>query len=134
MNPAEDDHCIGEGFHLLFKLYGSITMSGDHSQAYVAQTHLSRTLPIHLEPTRIQAVDLQVTQHWLAIMTWRSCNRNDFITVGMSDTAYPISISQNLLSISNQWSREKAKGSWVVSEPTFPSCILICSHWADAYL
>ena len=74
------------------------------------QRQLSEALPLVLQSTETQAVDLKTSQHWLRMMTWQLCISHKLLSSTASDEfmtfAYPIKISQRLLTDTAQFSHQ----------------------------
>jgi hypothetical protein len=74
------------------------------------QSQLSEALPAYLECTEIQAVELRITQQWLRTMVWQICVSQGLVSSVATDSAmtfkYPIEISRDLLSMTQQFSQQ----------------------------
>ena len=94
------------------------------------QSQLSEALPAYLECTEIQAVDLRITQQWLRTMVWQLCVSQGLVSSVTADSAmtfkYPIEISRDLLSMTQQFSQQamEVHGVGLVSATKSPDIFL----------
>lgn len=73
------------------------------------QQQLSDALPLYLQCTESQAVDLRCSQQWLRTMVWQLSISHGFLSSAASDNAmsfkYPIDISRDLVHSASQFSQ-----------------------------
>ena len=71
------------------------------------QNQLAATMPAYHEFTDTQAVDFQITQHWLRTQAWQLCMNLGYLSITSVNSCmtfkYPIEISQQLVSVSHQF-------------------------------
>lgn len=93
------------------------------------QKQLSDALPLYLESTETQAVDLRTSQKWLRIMVWQLSISHRLLSSTAHDESmtfqYPIELSRELLTEVGQFSQEsmEAHGIGLVS----------CKHWRTKF-
>ncbi|KAI9665221.1 MAG: hypothetical protein M1831_002231 [Alyxoria varia] len=95
------------------------------------QKQLSEALPLYLQSTETQAVDLKTSQHWLRMMTWQLSISHKLLSSMASDESmtftYPIKISQRLLNDTAQFSQQamEVHGIGLVKKLFDVACTLI---------
>lgn len=74
------------------------------------QQQLSEALPVYLQSTDTQAVDLRCSQQWLKTMIWSLAIQHGFLSSAAADQAmsfkFPIEISRDLVTTASQFSNE----------------------------
>lgn len=74
------------------------------------QQQLSEALPIYLQGTESQIVDLHISQQWLRTMVWQLSISQGFLSSTAADHAltfqYPIEISRDLGLMASQFTQE----------------------------
>lgn len=74
------------------------------------QQELSEALPIYLQCTETQAVDLKVSLQWLRTMVWQLSISHGFLSSAAADNAmsfkFPIEISRDLVAAAAQFSQQ----------------------------
>lgn len=85
------------------------------------QRQLSDALPVYIDSTETQAVDLKMSQQWLKTMVWQLAISHGFISSMTADNtlsfSYPIEISRDLVEMSNEFSHHamEVHGTGLVS-------------------
>jgi hypothetical protein len=73
------------------------------------QQQLSDALPIYLQSTESQAVDLRCSQQWLRTMVWQLSISHGYLSSAASDNAmsfkYPIDVSRDLVTATSGFSQ-----------------------------
>lgn len=74
------------------------------------QQQLSDALPVYLQSTESQAVDLRCSQQWLRTMVWQLSISHGYLSSAASDNAmsfkFPIEISRDLVSTTSGFSQQ----------------------------
>lgn len=74
------------------------------------QQQLSDALPVYLQSTESQAVDLRCSQQWLRTMIWQLSISHGFLSSAAADNAmsfkFPIEISRDLIAATSQFSQQ----------------------------
>jgi len=74
------------------------------------QQQLSEALPIYLQSTESQAVDLRCSQQWLRTMVWQLSISHGFLSSAANENAmsfrYPIEISRDLVTATTGYSQQ----------------------------
>ena len=91
------------------------------------QQQLSDALPVYLQSTESQAVDLRCSQQWLRTMVWQLSISHGFLSSAAADNAmsfkFPIEISRDLVSATSQYSQQSMElhGIGLVEKRTYPN-------------
>ena len=117
----EDSAIATTGFVYLVKLYHPFddTFVGlwnksrsDCSTFWLAelQQKLTQALPVYLNVTESQAVDLRISQQWLRTMVWQLSIINGYLSSTSSESSmtfgYPIEIAKDLVSVIGSFSQQ----------------------------
>ena len=74
------------------------------------QQQLSEALPVYLEGTEAQVVDLRISQQWLRTMVWQVAMSYGFLSSTAAENAltftYPIEVSREVITTSRQFSQQ----------------------------
>ncbi|KAF1958550.1 hypothetical protein CC80DRAFT_14427 [Byssothecium circinans] len=120
LNEFPEDRQIASGLESMVNLYKPVDDTFVHvwnkvrphaNPSWIAQvqTQLSEAVPSYLECMESQAVDLRVTQQWLRTMLWQLSVSQGLVSSVAADRAmtfkYPIEISRDLLSMTQQFSQ-----------------------------
>lgn len=74
------------------------------------QQQLSDALPVYLQSTEAQAVDLRCSQQWLRTMVWQLSISHGFLSSAAAENAmsfqFPIEISRDLVASASQFSQQ----------------------------
>ena len=95
------------------------------------QQDLSDALPLYLQSTESQAVDLRCSQQWLRMMVWQLSISHGLLSSTAADNAmsfqFPIEVSRDLLSATSQYSQESMEihGIGLVEKLFDISCTLV---------
>jgi len=95
------------------------------------QKQLSEALPLYLQSTETQAVDLRTSQRWLRIMVWQLSISHRLLSSSATDESmtfqYPIELSRELLADIGQFSHEsiEAHGVGLVSDARGGSSFIV---------
>jgi len=87
------------------------------------QQQLSDALPVYLQSTESQAVDLRCSQQWLKTMVWQLSISQGFLSSAAAENAmsfrYPVQISRDLVASASHFSQEamEVHGIGLVSVP-----------------
>jgi hypothetical protein len=90
------------------------------------QTQLSEAVPKFLECTRVQEVQIRMTQQWLLSLIWQLSVRQGLVSSASYNNSltfeYPIEIARDLLMISDHFSQQvmEVHGAGLVSTTSFP--------------
>ncbi len=132
----EDDPAISiAGFIYLVKLYRPFddTFVGlwnktrrDCSTVWLAQLQrqLTQALPVYLNVTESQAVDLRTSQQWLRTMVWQLSITRGYLSSTSSESSmtfgYPIEIARDLVAVIGKFSQQSMEvhGIGLVSTDT----------------
>jgi hypothetical protein len=111
LDEVPSDRLIAIGFIKLIKLFmivddtfmnlwNRVCTYVDPDWFAQVQTQLWEATPANLECTGAQAAKISITRQWLRIVTWQLCVSQGFVG------RYPIEISRDLLSMTDQISRQ----------------------------
>ena len=106
-------------------LWNKIQTHGNPSWIGQLQSQLTEALPSYFDCTEAQAADLRITQQWLRTMLWQLCVSQGLVSSMAADNTltfkYPIEISRDLLSMTNQFSQHamEVHGVGLVSSDRF---------------
>lgn len=95
------------------------------------QQELSDALPLYLQSTESQAVDLRCSQQWLRTMVWQLSISHGLLSSSAKDSSmtfqFPIDVSRDLLSATNQYSQQSMEihGIGLVEKLFDISCTLV---------
>ena len=95
------------------------------------QQELSDALPLYLQSTESQAVDLRCSQQWLRTMVWQLSISHGLLSSTAAENAmafqFPIEISRDLLSATTQYSQQSMEihGIGLVEKLFDISCTLV---------
>ena len=74
------------------------------------QQQLSDALPVYLEGTEAEVVDLRISQQWLRTMVWQLSMSYGFLSSTAAENAltftYPIEVSREVIATSKQFSQQ----------------------------
>ncbi|KAK3720067.1 hypothetical protein LTR37_003890 [Vermiconidia calcicola] len=95
------------------------------------QQQLSDALPVYLQGTESQAVDVKVSQKWLRTLVWQLSMSHGYLSSAAADKAmsfqFPIEISRDLVAVTAQFSQQamEVHGIGLIEKLFDVSCTLI---------